>query len=246
MPGKKKDAISTQIDIYIKTAYNLPEEISDKQLFFTWRRGGKNANRGKSENVTVSGGIALFGTSISLKITLFRVVRTKKFESKKIEIEIKMIENDKKKSTKNFGVLEFDLAAYGEAGKYEALTFPITVKMKQKKTRADKKKKKNDEDEGMKKLKEPAMKMDIVTKWTHVNKKVLVEGKDSGEKITVGGVSYGLETDPNAVSDDEEATTAGELTEHGENENNSEEEPEEEEEEDEGDAKGKKKMKILA
>eukprot|EP01088_Endostelium_zonatum_P016073 TRINITY_DN4196_c0_g1_i1.p1 TRINITY_DN4196_c0_g1~~TRINITY_DN4196_c0_g1_i1.p1 ORF type:complete len:478 (+),score=142.47 TRINITY_DN4196_c0_g1_i1:64-1497(+) len=218
---KKKDAISTQIDIYVKTAYNLPEELADKEVCFMWKRGSKSANKGKSENVWVEGGIAMFGTNISLKCTLFRITKTKKFEQKNISLEIKVVESSSSKAgtpakvkTKDFGTLDFDLASYGEAGKYEAVTFPINLKSKPKKPK--KKKGEPDDDEGLRKIKEPSMKMDITTTWTHINKKKLVTGDVAAgkDKVEVGGVSYGLETDPNAQSEGDDGTTMGDLSDH--------------------------------
>jgi len=208
------------MDIYVKTAYNLPEELKDKEICYNWKRGSKSANKGKSENVWVEGGIAMFGSNISLKCTLFRVSKTKKFEPKKIIFEIKIVESSSAKAgtpakvkTKDYGTVEFDLASYGEAGKYEAVTFPINLKSKPKKPK--KKKGETDDDEGLRKIKEPSMKLDITTAWTHINKKKLVEGGVSGkDKVEVGGISYGLETDPNAHSEGDDGTTAGDLSEN--------------------------------
>eukprot|EP01089_Gocevia_fonbrunei_P014558 TRINITY_DN4007_c0_g2_i1.p1 TRINITY_DN4007_c0_g2~~TRINITY_DN4007_c0_g2_i1.p1 ORF type:complete len:246 (-),score=64.34 TRINITY_DN4007_c0_g2_i1:283-1020(-) len=183
----KKDTITSTIDITIKTVYNLPDDVDSKEIALFWKRGKKKENNGKTDTTPVKSGVAVFGAELHFDVTLLRDIKKKKFDSKKIEFDLKEISDNKKKSTiTTLGSLDFDLSTYGEAGKFEAVIFPFSYKKKLPKD-----------------AKKPSIKLDIVTKWTHLNKKKLIEGSNAKEKISVGGIEYGLETDSNFVTEDD-------------------------------------------
>jgi DNA repair ATPase RecN len=207
----KKNAIKVRFNVTVKSAFNLGAESDGKPYTIAWKRGSKSKNRGQTKKVEAKGGIVTFGETFTLVATMLQDEKSKKFDTKKLELLVK--EEDKK--SREVGKLTIELGDYASAGKHG----PFTVALGD-----DKKSKKASKDgRGS-----PSIKFDVESEWTHFNKKKITDKKKEGKDgVEIDGVEYGLETDTSEVSEDD-ATTLGDMSE-------SESEIESEEEEDSGD-----------
>lgn len=87
----KKHEIKVKFEIGLKSFFNLDNDLNGKFVWISWKRGGKSENKGETKRVLVSSCMAVFGQTISLASTLFQDDKTKKFESKKLELVFKEV-----------------------------------------------------------------------------------------------------------------------------------------------------------
>lgn len=200
----KKNDVKIKFKVSLKSLYNLGGEEEGKNVFVTWKRGNKSKNKGESKKVPVKKGMAMLGDEFELDCTLFQDAKTRKFDSKKLEIVVKREDG---KRGKDLGKVTVELGEYGTAGDYDSLTFPLG---------AGKSSKKKGKEEAA--PNEPGIKLSIKSTWTHFNKKLITKstGGENGKRdrkntITIGDEEYDLQTVDESESEDE--TTAGDLSE---------------------------------
>eukprot|EP01087_Luapelamoeba_hula_P013718 TRINITY_DN393_c0_g2_i1.p1 TRINITY_DN393_c0_g2~~TRINITY_DN393_c0_g2_i1.p1 ORF type:complete len:938 (+),score=285.04 TRINITY_DN393_c0_g2_i1:237-3050(+) len=190
----KKDEIKAKFVIMVKTAFQLDVEAEGKPVFVSWKRGSKAANKGETRKANASGKIAVFGDEIAIESTMEQDTKTQKWESKKLEFVIKM---EDKKRAKVLGKAELELGDYCKNdGNFDSVVI----------SGGDKKKKKGAPDAG------PSLKLSIKCTWTHMNKKKIVEKSEGSSKVEIEGQEFGLQTETTDASDDEDATTVGDLS----------------------------------
>ena len=88
----KKIEVKVKFVVTIKNVFNLEEDSEGKEVWISWKRGKKSQNKGDTKKATVnSSRIAVIGENFTIQSTLFQDEKTKKFESKKLELNVKQV-----------------------------------------------------------------------------------------------------------------------------------------------------------
>jgi hypothetical protein len=87
----KTNEIKVKFNITIKSAFNLGGESDGKSYSIAWKRGSKSKNRGQTKKVDAKGGIASFGETFALVATMLQDEKSKKFDTKKLELVVKEV-----------------------------------------------------------------------------------------------------------------------------------------------------------
>ena len=87
----KKNAIKVRFNITLKSAFNLGAESDGKPYSIAWKRGSKSKNRGQTKKTEAKGGIVTFGETFTLVATMLQDEKSKKFDTKKLELTVKEV-----------------------------------------------------------------------------------------------------------------------------------------------------------
>jgi len=98
MLGRKTE-VKVKFEITIKGINNLPPDFNGKLAYVEWRRGDKKENCGETQKITIKDKSAIFEETISFESTLLQHVKSKSFNEKLIEFELK--ESSQKKKLAN-------------------------------------------------------------------------------------------------------------------------------------------------
>jgi len=95
MLGRKTE-VKVKFEITIKGINNLPPDFNGKFAYIEWKRGDKKENCGETQKVTIKDKSAIFEELISFESTLLQHVKSKTFNEKIIEFELKETSQKKK------------------------------------------------------------------------------------------------------------------------------------------------------
>ncbi|KAL6050050.1 Chromatin assembly factor 1 subunit A [Balamuthia mandrillaris] len=222
---KKKTEIKVQIELTLKTLYNLSKELNGKEVAIAWRRGSKAENRGESKTSAIRSGIAVFGDQFTLHCTLFQDPSSLKYEGKKLELLVKQqgegSSSSSKKSTSGGGKplakAVVDLTEFATSGIKENISFPLVMKGEHHKKKGSKiigrgksKSSASSSTPGKDKGKVPAIKADVKTVWTHYNKKKIAT-KAEADSLAASS-SSSSSSDPTAATTITDASTLSSST----------------------------------
>ncbi len=87
----KKDEIKVRYNITLKNVLNLGNDCEGKSYYVSWKRGTKSKNKGQTKKAEANKGVVSFGELFVLECTLLQDEKTKKFESKKLDVTFKEV-----------------------------------------------------------------------------------------------------------------------------------------------------------